>query len=499
MAEAEGPEDRTRKPGLGRRAAGFFTGQNQTGRTPPGLGRPGGAAGARPGASASAPTSDTGAYRPSDYDAGVHGPEAYDTGAYDPRTYGSGSPYADAPYTGEGGPVVVDDPGADPMVHPGYDMVDRNWVRYRPAWGGFLRFVIFVGLVVAAVIWARGRVYQWVDTQITPGGEPGEEVELTIPSGASVNEVAAALDSAGVISNATVYRYWLRCEGELTITGFLGCEAEKSFQAGEYRLRTGMDFESATAVLDQGPLPEVFQRITIPEGMRWTQMSARLLRENPLFDLIDLERAFVLVEANGDYLPEDASVRTMEGLLFPATYDVAEDALGDEYSLLRRMSDEFDTRLARLLANPGPHPDVTELGLGPYEVAIVASLIEEEARVAEDRPKIARVIYNRLAVGEILGIDASACYAANKPCNQLTSDDLQNPSPWNTRAVAGLPPTPISAPGEASLRAALQPAEGDWMFYVLTDEGGVEGAHHFSVTYEEHLEYVEVCRQLGYC
>ena len=494
---AETPEDGARKPGWGRRTAGFFTGQTQTGRTPPGLGRPGADSAADPGGSPS--DSDTGAYGTSDYDPGVYSPEGYDPGIYGPEAYDPGAPYAGAPYTGEGGAVVVDDPGADPMVDPGYDMVDRNWVRYRPAWGGFLRFVIFVGLVVAAVVWARGRVYEWVDAQVAPGGEPGEEVELTIPSGASVNEVAAALDSAEVISNATVYRYWLRCEGELTITGFLGCEAEKSFQAGDYRLRTGMDFESATAVLDQGPLPEVFQRITIPEGMRWTQMSARLLRENPLFDLVDLERAFVLVEANGDYLPEDAPVRTMEGLLFPATYDVAEDDLGDEYSLLRRMSDEFDNRLARLLADPGPHPDVTELGLGPYEVTVVASLIEEEARVAEERPKIARVIYNRLAIGEMLGIDASACYAANKPCDRLTTADLQNPSPWNTRAVAGLPPTPISAPGEASLRAALQPAEGDWLFYVLTDEGGVEGAHHFSTTLEEHLQYVEICRQLGYC
>ena len=478
---AENPEDRTRRPSWGRWAAGFLTGQTQTGRTPPGLGGPGSDSDAGSDASAPAP----GIYGPGDHDSGVYGPEV---------------PSAGAPYTGEGGaPMVVEDPGADPMVDPGYDMVDRNWVRYRPAWGGFLRFAIFAGLVIGSVMWARGRVYQWVDAQVAPGGEPGEEVELTIPSGASVNEVAAALDSAEVISNATVYRYWLRCEGELTITGFLGCEAEKSFQAGDYRLRTGMDFESATAILDQGPLPEVRQKITIPEGMRWTQMSARLLKENPLFDLIDLEKAFVLVERDGEYLPEDAPVRTMEGLLFPATYDVAEDDLGDEYSLLRRMSDELDRRLARLLEDPGPHPDVAELGLGPYEVVIVASLIEEEARVAEDRPKIARVIYNRLAVGEPLGIDASTCYAANKPCDQITTADLRNPSPWNTRAVAGLPPTPISAPGEASLRAALQPDEGEWLFYVLTDEGGVEGAHHFSTTLEEHNRYVEICRQLGYC
>ena len=129
----------------------------------------------------------------------------------------------------------------------------------------------------------------------------------------------------------------------------------------------------------------------------------------------------------------------------------------------------------------------------------MASLIEEEAVVPQDRAKIARVIYNRLAEGMRLDIDATACYAAAKSCADLTSADIQRESPWNTRVVTGLPPTPISAPGEASLLAALQPDDGEWLFYVRTDEEGVRGAHHFSVTYEEHLENVQVCRELEYC
>ena len=413
------------------------------------------------------------------------------------------SPARPEPESGDGWETDVavtgEDAEDDPLVDPGYDLVDRNWVRYRPAWGGFLRFVIFVGLVVVAVVWARGRIYDWVDDQVSPGGGPGDPIEVVIAEGASVNEVATALDWAGVIANGTVFRYWLRCDGELTIVGFLSCDDEASFQAGDYIFRTNMDFESAVAVLDEGPIPEVRHSITIPEGLRWTRMAALLIEKNPSFDRIDLERAFVLVESDGQYLPEDSPVRTMEGLLFPATYDLGADDLGDEYSLLRRMSDEFDRRFAGLLEDPGLSPDVVELGLEPYEVVIVASMIEEEARTAEDRPKIARVIYNRLAIGERLGIDSTACYAANKPCIELTASDLENPSAWNTRAVAGLPPTPISAPGEASLRAALQPAEGEWLFFVLVDEGGVPGAHHFSETLEEHNQYVEICRNLGYC
>ena len=98
-----------------------------------------------------------------------------------------------------------------------------------------------------------------------------------------------------------------------------------------------------------------------------------------------------------------------------------------------------------------------------------------------------------------LDIDATACYAAGKSCADLTSEDIRRDSPWNTRVVTGLPPTPISAPGEASLIAALQPSDGNWLFYVRTDEAGVRGAHYFSETYEEHLEQVEICRDLGYC
>ncbi|MDE0162276.1 MAG: endolytic transglycosylase MltG [Acidimicrobiaceae bacterium] len=395
--------------------------------------------------------------------------------------------------------VVEEELDDDFIVDPVYDADDRNWVRYRPFWGGFMRLVVLGVVVAAAVLWVRGRVYGWVDAQITPEGLPGDAVELTIPQGASVNEIAGELQSAGVISNATVFRYWLRCDGDLTISGFLGCGTVVAVEAGDYILYENMDFESVRTVFDAGPLPEVFEIVRIPEGLRWSEMAVRLTEENPAFDRDELEAAYVSLVPEASYLPDDAPVRSLEGMLFPATYDVSADDLGDEHGFLLRLSDEFDRRFARLLQEPGLHPDIVELGLAPYDVAIVASLIEEEAQVSEDRAKIARVVYNRLAEGWRLDIDATACYAAAKSCADLTSADIRRESPWNTRAVTGLPPTPISAPGEASLEAALQPADGDWMFYVRTDEGGVRGAHRFAATYEEHLENVQVCRELGYC
>ena len=395
--------------------------------------------------------------------------------------------------------VVEEELGDDPLVDPVYDAHDRNWVRYRPSWGGFARLVVLVALVVVAALWMRGRVYGWVDAQITPAGPPAGAVELTIVPGTSVNEVAGDLQSAGVISNATVFRYWLRCEGELTITGFLGCEAVTAVDAGEYILWENMDFVSVLEVLNAGPEPEVFELVTIPEGLRWTDMVKRLLTENPAFEPQDLEAAYVSLVREASYLPDDAVVRSLEGMLFPATYDIAADDLSDEHGFLLRLSDEFDKRFARMLDDPGIHPEIVELGLDPYDVIIVASLVEKEAQVPQDRAKISRVIYNRLAGGMRLDIDATACYAAQKSCAELTIEDLRSESPWNTRAVPGLPPTPIAAPGEASLLAALQPADGDWLFYVRTDEGGIRGAHHFHRTLEQHTEQVEICRDLGYC
>ena len=395
--------------------------------------------------------------------------------------------------------VMEEDLDDDFIIDPVYDADDRNWVRYRPFWGGFIRLVVLVVVVVLAVGWVRGRIYGWVDAQITPEGLPGAAVELTIPEGASVNEIAGELQSADVISNATVFRYWLRCNGELTITGFLGCDSVVAVEAGNYILYENMDFASVRTVFAAGPEREVFELVSIPEGLRWSEMAVRLMEENPAFDRDDLEAAYVSLVREASYLPDNAEVRSLEGMLFPATYDINADDLSDEHGFLLRLSDEFDRRLARLLQVPGLHPDIVELGLVPYEVVIVASLIEEEALVAEDRAKIARVIYNRLDEGMRLDIDATACYAAAKSCADLTSADIRRESPWNTRVVTGLPPTPISAPGEASLTAALQPADGDWLFYVRTDEGGVRGAHHFHRTLEEHEEQVAVCRELGYC
>jgi UPF0755 protein len=397
--------------------------------------------------------------------------------------------------------VLEDDPEAQPLVDPRYDYEDKNWVRYRTSWGGFLRIVAFVILVIFLVTTIRGRIYSWVDNQIEPGGQLGDAITLTIPDGASTNNVATQLANDGIISNATVFRYWLRCEGELSITGFMGCDAEKTFQAGEYELYENMAFEDAVAILDEGPIPEVFFSFNIPEGLRLDEIVQRLVVVNDRFERQQILDALENPNLVSQYVdPAVPAEFRLEGTLFPATYDINEDDLADEARFLRRMADEFDTRYGSLLDELGYDPAAVELGLTDWDIIVIASLIEEEARVDVDRPLMARAIYNRLLAGMPLQIDATVYYAVDKAfTDPLLQSDLDFESPWNTYVSPGIPPSPIAAPGEAALRAALNPADGDFIFWARTDANGVFGAHTFSVTNAEHNEAVVVCRELGYC
>jgi UPF0755 protein len=172
---------------------------------------------------------------------------------------------------------------------------------------------------------------------------------------------------------------------------------------------------------------------------------------------------------------------TMEGLLFPSTYFMSEGQSAGE--LIKQQLLAFTNKTASL-----PWSDATGLKVTPYQIVIVASMIEKECRVPEERAKVARVIYNRLAQGMKLQIDATVRYAVDKWTGALTSADLATQSDYNTYVAKGLPPAPICNPGEAALRAALEPVEGDWLYYVLSD---TTGNHFFTSSYEEFLQAKE--------
>jgi UPF0755 protein len=185
---------------------------------------------------------------------------------------------------------------------------------------------------------------------------------------------------------------------------------------------------------------------------------------------------------------EPAGSNNLEGLLLPETYFLSPG--DDETAILRKMVDLFDQTADRVnLVNAAAKLKVT-----PYQVVIVASMVEREAKVPEDRGPIAQVIYNRLNAGMRLQIDATVEYALGEHKTSLLYSDLDVDSPYNTYKVDGLPPGPIASPGQASLEAAAQPTTGPWLYYVLSDSNG---KHAFATTLDEFNRLVAEAKQKG--
>ncbi len=334
----------------------------------------------------------------------------------------------------------------------------------------------------------------WVSRQIDPPGDPGPRVELTIPEGTGTSEIADQLEAEGIIGNATVF------------TAYVQFKDSGSWQAGLYVLRENSSYDDVIAVLNAGPGELPFDEVTIPEGYT-VFASAGLPAPGTLVErIVDPDNGIdrfnqrqvmaLLVDGTLRSQYQPARVGNLEGLLFPDTYRVERDQ--NARALLTDMVQRFDQIATEAgigeATNRISQATGGEVNLTPYEAIVVASLIEREARVPEERPKMARVIYNRLEAGLPLGIDASLNYALGHPAT--TRSELATDSPYNLREVAGLPPTPIAVPGRASLEAAVAPAQGDWLYYVLADEAG---RHTFTNTYEEFLDAKAECQAAGLC
>jgi peptidoglycan lytic transglycosylase G len=342
--------------------------------------------------------------------------------------------------------------------------------------GCAIALAVLAVLVLAAAV-AGWFGWSWVQDEIDPPGPQGEEVLVEVPDGTTTSGVGHAMAEAGVISNARVWDWYTK----LRDVG--------SFQAGTYRMRLNSSFDEAIEDLKAEPLPPNSTLVTVPEGLTLTQLTQRLVDPTegvPGFTPEGLQAALQDPAMRSAFLPPEQP--TLEGTLFPETYGVAEGET--EAQFLGRMVATLDETMNDLDATNR----ATQLGITPYQALIVASLVEEEARVPEDRPKVARVIYNRLAAGEALGIDATSCYEKGEiPCT-LTESDLASDSQYNTRNRSALPPTPIASPGRASIEAALNPAEGPWRYYVLSD---AEGHHAFTDNYDEFVRLKTECARLG--
>lgn len=331
--------------------------------------------------------------------------------------------------------------------------------RIRRWLGGVLAFVVVVVLVAGGWLW-------W---QLDPPGGPGDEVTVDIVPGWGTREIADSLDSAGVVGSSLAFQMYVK----LTDAG--------PFDAGKYRLRKQLGVRDAVSILDDGPA-FVYEELALPPGLTLTEVAERV----GSLEGRDAESFLTLAESgtiHSRYQPRD--VTSLEGLTGPETYFVSEDQTDEE--LLQLLVDEFDQQV--VAAGIDAFPSLT-----PYETVIVASLIQTEAGVPEDRPLISAVVHNRLAEAMPLQIDATVIYARGGGDGPITVSELASSSPYNTYAVTGLPPTPISTVTPDALEAAVAPADVPYRFYVLSDPGG---KHAFATTFEEHEENVARARERG--
>jgi len=374
-----------------------------------------------------------------------------------------------APRQAPSGPNEVNHNPLHPDFYdPYYD--PEEWTRLPRQSPFVLRAAFVLGLIIVSLYVAYDFARGWVDERIDPPGGPGIEIAIDIPLGATSDDISRILASNDIVSSSLVTSYYWRLN-----------EAP-SFQAGEYVFRKNLSVEQAQAVLEDGPLPPVpaGKRITIPEGLRLDEIEGRLLDELADFDTFELSAALRDGSLTSSYVPEGE--RSLEGVLFPATYPIFEEESEDERALVQTLLTKFE----EVADEQGLRNAVATVGVTPYEAVIIASLIEEEAKLDEDRAKISRVIYNRLEQGMPLQIDATVIYALGGPPEDgvVLFSDLEIDSPYNTYQIGGLPPTPISAPGAAALAAAMNPTpDEDWLFYVVIDD---EGRHAFANTLDEH-------------
>jgi uncharacterized YceG family protein len=306
-------------------------------------------------------------------------------------------------------------------------------------------------LGVAVVVWFLVALYQPFS------GDGKGAVTVRIPNGASAGQIGDVLADRGVIGSSFFFGLRARLSGE-----------RDRLKAGTFRLRNDMSYAAAIDALTKNPPPPKTVRVTVPEGLSIREAA-------PLVQQAGLRGSYQ--EATRAFRPQaygaPKSVKTLEGFLFPATYDLKPGTTAR--ALVRQQLRTFKSTIAKV--------DLTRArkkNLSRYDVLTIASMIEREASVDADRKLISAVIYNRLKQGMPLGIDATIRYSLRNWSRPLRVSELNRDTPYNTRRRTGLPPTPIGNPGLASIQAAANPAKKPYLYYVVKPCGN--GVHAFSAT-----------------
>ncbi len=331
------------------------------------------------------------------------------------------------------------------------------YVNLRKIFKIFLLLFISVNIIALAVL---GVIFYKVNE---PLNSEGKYKSVIIEEGQSLQGIGKTLEDRGIISKDVLFILYSTLEGRST-----------NMKAGSYRLSPSMSIKEVAYVLSGGENIKS-TRVTIPEGFRIEEIGERLNREGAIQDK---ERFINLAnisaeEARNDFgytFLEGVESDSLEGFLFPDTYKFKPNISTER--VLRKLLDNFSTRTEELRNNTNDF----------YSVLILASILEKEVQTERDMRLAAGVFNNRIKQGMLLQADATLTYITDKTSAELTRKDLQLQNPYNTYQSQGLPPTPISNPGVKAIKAAINPAETDYLYYLSAPDGTT----HFAETLEEH-------------
>ncbi|HLW93900.1 MAG TPA: endolytic transglycosylase MltG [Solirubrobacteraceae bacterium] len=291
-------------------------------------------------------------------------------------------------------------------------------------------------------------------------GSGSGNVTVSIAHGDGSSQIASELAADHVVASSFFFKLRIALDGD-----------GSKFHAGVYMLRRNMSYSAALALLTQPPKQV---SVVIPEGFTRAQIAVRAAAAGLTGDYLTASRPSAALRPQTYGAP--ASVKSLEGFLFPATYFDFQH--GSVSALVAQQLQAFQQNFDQLNFAHAEADHLTR-----YQVLIIASMIEREAQVPSDRALVSAVIYNRLHDGMPLGIDATLRYALNDFTQPLTASQLALDSPYNTRIHTGLPPTPISNPGVASMIAAAAPASVSYLYYV--DKPNTCGKLAFATTYSQ--------------
>lgn len=309
-------------------------------------------------------------------------------------------------------------------------------------------------LVVLAGTAALVAAYQFSNIAV----ERDTVIQYTVEPGMTLSDVAGELEDRGVVRHAILFEVLARYRG-----------VGHGINAGRYEIESYMDAGQILSMLTEGRI--LVNRVNVPEGLTIPE-TARVLRSRIGID----STTFVQRAADPDKVRSlGIEAPTLEGYLYPATYNMYPDMTVDD--ILKQMTSRHLQTITEEYRK-----QAEELGYDLHEIVTLASIIEQEAMVDDERDVISGVFHNRLQRGMRLEADPTVQYGIGRPNMRLYEKHLSHPSPYNTYLHAGLPPGPICSPGEASIHAALYPEEVPYLFFVARGDG----RHIFSVTNREH-------------